>query len=97
VWFSESAPISLMLLLQAALGAGDDSLVYLLGRDQFGRSVAILAAVGMTLAPLTSHFTAVILSETFFTFLLTLGCVLLGPKEFCGDGCGFWGWQRSRA
>jgi 4-amino-4-deoxy-L-arabinose transferase-like glycosyltransferase len=89
LWFGDSAPIYAVLLLQAILGTATVALVYLIARDQFGRGVAVLASVGMALAPMTNHFTAVILSETLFTFLLTLGVFLWGRKRNVSAGIVF--------
>ena len=80
LWFGDSAPIQAVLLLQVVLGTATVALVYLLARDQFGRGVALLAGTGMALAPMTGYFTAVILTETLFTFLLTLGVFWLGTE-----------------
>jgi 4-amino-4-deoxy-L-arabinose transferase-like glycosyltransferase len=89
LWFGTSKPVLLVLLFQAALGAATVALVYLTARDQFGRGVALLASVGMALAPMTGHFTAVILSETLFTFLLTLGVFLWERKHYLSTGVVF--------
>ena len=89
LWFGEAAPILLVLLLQAVLGALTVTLVYLIARRDFGRTVAVLAGVGMALAPMTGRFTAVILSETLFTFLLTLGVFLWAGKRYAGTGIAF--------
>ena len=89
LWLRDSPPIFAVLLLQTVLGAATVVLVYLIARDQFGRGVGLLASVGMALAPMTGHFTAVILSETLFTFLLTLGVFLWGRKRYASTGIVF--------
>ena len=89
LWFGNSEPIFAVLLLQVFLGTATVTLCYLIARDQFGRGVAVLAATGMALAPMTGHFTAVILSETLFTFLLTLGIFLWGRKRHVSTGTVF--------
>jgi 4-amino-4-deoxy-L-arabinose transferase-like glycosyltransferase len=89
LWFGDSAPIRAVLLLQAVLGAATVALGYLIARDQFGRRVAMLAGMGLALAPMTGHFTAVILSETLFTFLLTLGFFCWGRKRYVATGLVF--------
>lgn len=86
LWCGDSAPIQAMLLLQAVLGAATVTFVYLIARDQFPRGLALLAATGMAVAPMTGHFTAVILNETLFTFLLTLGVFWWGRKHYVGTG-----------
>jgi 4-amino-4-deoxy-L-arabinose transferase-like glycosyltransferase len=89
LWFGKSAPITAVLLLQAVLGAITVSFVYLIARDRFDRRIAVLAAAGMVLAPMTGHFTAVILSETLFTFLLTFGAFLWGRNGYALTGIVF--------
>jgi 4-amino-4-deoxy-L-arabinose transferase-like glycosyltransferase len=89
LWFGDSAPIHAVLLLQAVLGAATVALVYLVARDQFSRGVALLAATGMAVGPMTGHFTAVILNETLFTFLLTLGVFCWGRKHYAATGLVF--------
>ena len=86
LWFGDSAPIFAVLLLQVVLGTATVALCYLIARDQFDRRVALLAATGMALAPMTGHFTAVILSETLFTFLLTLGVFFWGRQRYVATG-----------
>lgn len=89
LWFGDSAPINAVLLLQAVLGTATVTLVYLIARDQFPRGVALLAATGMAVAPMTGRFTAVILNETLFTFLLTLGVFWWGRKRYVATGLVF--------
>jgi 4-amino-4-deoxy-L-arabinose transferase-like glycosyltransferase len=86
LWFGESAPVFLVLLLQAILGAVTVTLVYLIARRHFTRKVAVLAGIGMAFAPMTGRFTAVILSETLFTFLLTLGVFFWAMKQYAWTG-----------
>lgn len=89
LWFGESAPIHSVLILQAILGTLTVALVYLIARPHFSRSVSLLAAAGMAVAPLTGHFTAVILNETLFTFLLTLGVFCWGRNRYLTTGIVF--------
>ena len=89
LWIGNSPPIFAVLLLQAVLGAATVALCYLIARDQFGHGVAMLAAVGLALAPMTGYFTAVILSETLFTFLLTLGVFCWGRERHVAAGIVF--------
>jgi 4-amino-4-deoxy-L-arabinose transferase-like glycosyltransferase len=89
LWFGESAPVLLALLLQAVLGALTVTLVYLIARRHFGRTVAVLAGLGMAFAPMTGRFTAVILSETLFTFLMTLGVFFWAGKQYAWTGIVF--------
>jgi 4-amino-4-deoxy-L-arabinose transferase-like glycosyltransferase len=89
LWFGEPAPVFLVLIIHTVLGALTVTLVYLIARRHAGRAVAVLAAIGMALAPMTGRFTAVILSETLFTFLLTLGVFFWAGKQYAWTGIAF--------
>jgi 4-amino-4-deoxy-L-arabinose transferase-like glycosyltransferase len=67
--------------VQSICGAASVVLVYLIAKDHFSHRVALLAALGATFAPMTVHYTAVILSETVFTFLLVLGVFFWGRNR----------------
>ncbi|HKS29837.1 MAG TPA: glycosyltransferase family 39 protein [Pyrinomonadaceae bacterium] len=81
LWWGDSPPVVAVMLLQSLLGAATVSLVYLMARDRFNRHVAVLASLGMALAPMTGFFTAVLLTETLFTFLLTLAVFWWGREK----------------
>lgn len=89
-WISGSPPINLILVLQALLGAATVTLVYFTAMDKFDRKVASLAASFMIIAPMTGYFTAVILTETLFTFLFILAVFLWGREQavLCGVAFG---------
>lgn len=89
LWWGETAPVTLMLVLQAGLGAATVALVYLIARDQLGRTIAILAGLGMVFARMSCLYTALILTETLFTFLVTLGVFLWGRKRSVLAGTAF--------
>ena len=72
LWVNGSPPITLILVLQALMGAATVTLVYLSAHDRFDRKVALLAACFMIIAPMTGYFTATILTEDPFTFLFML-------------------------
>lgn len=78
LWRDGADPTAVVMLLQAVLGAATVVLTYLLARDRFERSVALLAAVLMMLAPMSSRYVATVLTETLFTFLVVLGVYLWG-------------------
>jgi len=86
LWRGESVPITATLLAQCCLGAAAVGLTYLIARDRFDRGIAVLAGAGMTVAPMTGRFTAVLLSETLFTFLLTLGVFFWGRRHHRWSG-----------
>jgi 4-amino-4-deoxy-L-arabinose transferase-like glycosyltransferase len=81
LWTGEAAPVTVVLVLQAVLGAATVALVYLIARDQFSRTTAMLAGVGMVFARMSCLYTAFILTETLFTFLVTLGVFLWGRQR----------------
>jgi 4-amino-4-deoxy-L-arabinose transferase-like glycosyltransferase len=80
-WWGESPPIAAIILLQILLGAATVGLVYLMAHDKFNRPVALIAGAIMALAPLSSHYTAAIMTETLFTFLITCGFFLWGREK----------------
>jgi 4-amino-4-deoxy-L-arabinose transferase-like glycosyltransferase len=81
LWWTDSPPISAILLLQSVLGAATVALVYLIAIDRFNRAVALIAGLGMAFATMTGYFTAVVLTETLFTFMLTLAVFLWGREK----------------
>lgn len=81
LWWGETAPVTAVLLLQAVLGAATVALVYLIARERFSRTTAMLAGIGMVFARSSCLYTAMILTETLFTFLLTLGIFLWGRQR----------------
>lgn len=90
LWWTDAAPLIAVGLLQSALSAATVALVYLIARDCFNRGVALLASAGMIIAPMTSFYTSLILTETLFTFLVTLGVFFWGRKRavLCGVAFG---------
>jgi 4-amino-4-deoxy-L-arabinose transferase-like glycosyltransferase len=89
LWWSDSAPITEVVLLQIICGAATVVLVYLIAKDRFSQRVALLAAFGATLAPMAVHYTAVILTEPVFTFLVVLGFFLWGRGHGVAAGIAF--------
>ncbi len=81
LWWTNSPPILAVMLLQSLLGAATVALVYLTAKDRFNSGVAMIASLGMALAPMTGRFTAVLLTETLFTFLLTLAVFCWGREK----------------
>ena len=88
LWFGES-PVFTVLMVQVLLGAFTVGLVYLIARRKASRSVALLAGAGLALALMSGRFTAVILSETLFTSLVTLGMFFWSGKRFGLSGIAF--------
>lgn len=89
LWFGDSAPIGAVLVAQAILGAGTAALVYLIARKPFNRRIALIASAGLALAPMTGRFTAVVLTETLFTFLVTLGVFFWSRERYALTGTTF--------
>jgi len=81
VWWTDSPPVLRVLLLQSLLGTATVALVYLIAIDRFDRAVAVIAGLGMAFAPMTGYFTAVVLTETLFTFILMLAIFLWGREK----------------
>ncbi|MGI8542194.1 MAG: ArnT family glycosyltransferase [Aridibacter sp.] len=79
------------LIVQSILGATTVVLIYLIANENFGRFVALISGLMLTFGPLTIYFTAEILTETLFIFLLILGFFLWGKRRFylCGITFGF--------
>lgn len=88
-WWTDSAPVTAVVIVQIICGAATVALVYLIAKDRFSHRVALLAALGATLAPMTVHYTAVILTEPGFTFLIVLGFFLWGRNHGVAAGVAF--------
>jgi 4-amino-4-deoxy-L-arabinose transferase-like glycosyltransferase len=89
LWRSDAAPLIALTLLQVLLGAATVALVYLIARDRFSRTVALVAGAGMLFAPMSGYYTSLVLTETLFTFLLTLGLFLWGRERAVSSGIAF--------
>ena len=63
------------------LGVATVVLTWSLAEQTFGSKVALIAGVGMALAPMSTRYSVMFLTETLFTFLVTLAC---------------WSWLRSK-
>jgi len=61
-----------VLLLQSLLGALTCALVYLIGQEVFNRRIGTIAGFVCAVDPEMIHWTAKMLTETLFIFLLTL-------------------------
>ena len=88
-WWTDSAPIVAVVLVQIICSASTVVLVYLIAKDHFSHRLALIAALGATFAPMTVHYTAVILTESVFTFLVTLGFFLWGRNHGVQSGLAF--------
>lgn len=77
-WWDSKAPIAELFLAQAMLGVATVVLVYLIAFDAFGRRIALIAGLGFALAPMSSFYVSRIMTETLFTFLLSLGIFFWG-------------------
>lgn len=85
----DGPPIKVILFLQAVLGAITVLLVYHLAKRTFDKRVALIAAILVLLEPFTIHYTASIMTETLFTFLVILGLWLLDLKKHIPAGIVF--------
>lgn len=88
-WWTDNAPIAAVILVQIVCGAATVVLVYLIAKDRFSYRVALIAALGATFAPMTVHYTAVILTESVFTFLIVLGVFYWGRNHGVIAGLAF--------
>jgi len=89
LWFGDSEPVWQVLLVHVLLGTLTVALVYLIARKHASRSTALIASVGLALAPMTGRFTAVILTETLFTLLVTLGVFWWSRQQYVLSGVAF--------
>ncbi len=87
--WADGAQVTAVLGAQVVLGSATVVLVYLIASERFSHTVALVAALGMTLAPLTNRYTAVILTETLFTFLVTFGVFFWGKNKAVSAGLAF--------
>lgn len=71
LWWSDKPPVLEVWLVQVVLGALVAMLVYLMALEAFGFGAALAAGLAVALGPCTAYVTALFLSETLFTFLLT--------------------------
>jgi 4-amino-4-deoxy-L-arabinose transferase-like glycosyltransferase len=88
-WWTDNAPITAVIVVQIICGAATIVLVYLIAKDCFSNRVALIAALAATFAPMTVHYTAVILTESVFTFLLVLGVFCWGRNHGVAAGLVF--------
>jgi hypothetical protein len=84
LWFGDTPPTTLLLLVQALLGIGAAVLVYVIGL-RFG--VGLMAGAGMALAPMSGAWTGEIMSETVYTFLVVFA-ILFWLRD-CPKWAGF--------
>lgn len=81
LWWGGGPPVLGMRLLQILMGAATVLLTYLIAKREFGRRVGLIAGIGMAFHPLSCYLTTQILSETLFTFLLTIGIWFWGGRR----------------
>jgi 4-amino-4-deoxy-L-arabinose transferase-like glycosyltransferase len=80
LWWGEARPLLEVRVAQCLMGGLVAVLAYLIGLRIFGRRAALFAGLGMAFAPVSATLPAAILTETLFTFLLTLGMWLWERK-----------------
>lgn len=86
LWWGDEPPFLALRLAQAVLGAFVAWLVYVLALNAAGAGVAVVAGLGMALAPTSSALALVALSETLFTALLVSCLWLWGEKRGLPSG-----------
>lgn len=80
-WTGPEPPIKILLLCQVLIGSITVVLIYLMTVKQFNRLIAIVSASLLVISPLTIHYTASVMTETLFTFLVVFGCYLWGEQK----------------
>lgn len=80
LWWGDTPPFLALALAQVLLGSLVALLVYLLALRALNAPTATIAGLGMALAPVSSSFALLALSETLFTFLL-MCCLWLWGKQ----------------
>lgn len=80
-WTGSEPPIEAVLIAQVIMGSLTVVMVYLMAVKHFSRLTAITSALLLTLSPMTLHYTAVIMTETLFIFLVTAGCYFAGEQK----------------
>lgn len=78
LWWGDAPPVLAVRLLQVVLGGLVAPLVYLISFRAFDARAALLAGLGMAVAPLSAYFAGLLMTHVLFTFLLTLGLWLWG-------------------
>lgn len=81
LWRDTEVPATAVMLLQALLGACTAALVYLVALRAFTRRIALAAGLAMAVAPLSCRYTALVMTETIFTFLAMLGVFYWSTKK----------------
>ena len=80
LWWGDAPPYLSLALAQVVLGSLVALLVYLVALRALGLPVAIVAGLGMALAPESASYVTIALTETLYTFLL-IGFVWLWGKQ----------------
>jgi len=80
LWWSETPPVLAICLAQALLGGAVAWLVYSMALSAFGLRVAVIAGIGMALAPTSSYLVLLVITEVLFTFLL-VGCLWFWGRQ----------------
>jgi 4-amino-4-deoxy-L-arabinose transferase-like glycosyltransferase len=86
LWWGESPPLLQVRIVQSIMGGLVAVLAYLMTLTIFGRRPALFAGFGMALAPMSIAMTLAILTETLFTFLLTLAMWLWSRNHALAAG-----------
>lgn len=81
LWRDTEVPATAVMLLQALLGACTAALVYVVALRAFTKRIALVAGLAMAVAPLSCRYTALVMTETIFTFLVMLGAFCWSTKK----------------
>lgn len=88
-WWDGKAPIAELFFVQALFGTATVVLVYFISLGVFDRRLALIAGLGLAVAPMSSLYVSRVMTETFFTFLLTLGVFFWGRHRYASTGICF--------
>ena len=81
LWWGDAPPYLSLALAQIVLGSLVALLVYLVALRALGLPVAIVAGLGMALAPESASYVTIALTETLYTFLLISFVWLWGKQR----------------
>ncbi len=80
-WTGSEPPTEAILVLQVIIGSLTVVITYLMAAKYFSRLTALTSALLLTFSPMTIHYTASIMTETLFTFLVVAGCYFAGEQK----------------
>ena len=86
LWHGPRPPFLAVYLTQAASGAATALIVYAIASRAFNRTAGLVAGLLVACGPMAGRYTATVLTETTFTFLLVAGVLLWGRGRWLAAG-----------